>query len=494
MWTPPVRPHARGWTGLLALAALTITLTGCDGTLLDVEDPDNVQPAESLTPADVPARLAGVVNDFNNMYDFYVLYAGLLTDEFVLAGTFPTREEIDARTPNDDNGSIDENVWEPLQVSRATADELDRQLTAGIESGAFADIEGQAREAQTISRLFGGYDRVLLSELFCQSIFGGQADVPRFGDEEPETAPLTSDERMAEARDVLASAGAAATAAGLEPERQAALIGQARAELWLGNHQAAADLVADVPTDFVFTVDYSDQTITLENEVFQQTWNINTGGLRWTVGNGTDPARGNERWAYLDEWIGQGLLIPADIAADEVGVAAFNGTSPVTLQTLYAGRDGSTGADAPIVLASGWEARMIEAENEIRNGDPEVAQQIVNDLLTDPDQPANPIVLRVQPSLADPASSSAFVTEQLAAFDPVDFTGDPASDLTQLARARSAGLWLTGERQATFRRFISRDGLDLYPVRRGTAISLPVPDAEVDNNENISQNCPSGLP
>ena len=479
---------------MLALAALA----GCDGSLLDVDDPDNVQPAEQLSPGDIPSRFGGVVSDFSNMYDFYVLYAGLMTDEFVLAGTFPTRLEIDRREPNSSNTSIDEEVWEPLSVSRASSDALVEQFADALGNPDFAGTEDQLRQGIAFGNLLGGYDRIFFAEMFCQSIFGGQEDLPRIGSAPPESAPLSSAERMQEALQVLQRAETAAADAGEDDVGLAALVGQARAQMWLGNHQEAADLVGGVPDDFVFLVEYSDNTIAQENEIFQQTWNVNTGGLRWTVGDGADASRGNERWTYFDEWLDQGLVLPASVAAGPAGKNAFNGTSPVSLQTLYAGRSGQAGADAPVVLASGWEARMIEAENELRNGDPEVAQGIVNDLLTDPDQVANPL-LQVMPSLAEPASTGDFTGEQLGAFEAVDFGDEPLQgDLAELARARAAGLWMTGERQSTLRRFAQefndRSALGLYPDRSGDAISLPVPSAEVDNNANIGSACPAGLP
>lgn len=484
--------------GTMAAALALAALAGCDGSLLDVEDPDNVQPAEQLSPGDIPSRFGGVLSDFSNMYDFYALYAGLLTDEFVLAGTFPTRLEIDRREPNSSNTSIDEEVWEPLSVSRASSDALVEQFTAALGDPDFAGTEGQLRQGIAFGNLLGGYDRIFFAELFCQSIFGGEDGLPRIGSAPPETAPLSSTQRMQQALTMLERAETAAAEAEEDDVGLAALVGQARAQMWLGNHQEAADLVTEVPDEFVFLVEYSDNTIAQENEVFQQTWNVNTGGLRWTVGDGTDASRGNERWAYFDEWLTQGLVLPASVAAGPAGKNAFNGTSPVSLQTLYAGRSGQAGADAPVVLASGWEARMIEAENELRNGDPEVAQGIVNGLLEDPDQAANPMV-RVMPSLAEAASTGDFTTEQLGAFAPVDFGDEPLQgDLAELARARAAGLWMTGERQSTLRRFAEefddRSALGLYPDRSGDAVSLPVPAAEVDNNDNIGTACPAGLP
>lgn len=125
---------------------------------------------------------------------------------------------------------------------------------------------------------------------------------------------------------------------------------------------------------------------------------------------------------------------------------------------------------------------MIEAEATLRGGQPEVAEGTVNALLTDPSQALNPM-LEVNPDLT--SSRMGGRIPAMGAFDPVDFTGDLATDLPQLARARTAGLWLTGERQGTFRRFLENDGVDLFPVRRSDDACLPVPQQEIDNNPNL---------
>lgn len=125
---------------------------------------------------------------------------------------------------------------------------------------------------------------------------------------------------------------------------------------------------------------------------------------------------------------------------------------------------------------------MIEAEAALRAGSPDEAEGIVNPLLTDPEQAANPM-LAVNPDLTSARMGGRI--PPMGAFEPVDFTGDLASDLEKLARARAAGLWLSGIRQGTFRRLAENDGVDLFPDRRGDDTCLPVPQQEIDNNPNL---------
>lgn len=121
---------------------------------------------------------------------------------------------------------------------------------------------------------------------------------------------------------------------------------------------------------------------------------------------------------------------------------------------------------------------MIEAEVELRTGDPEVAEDDVNALLEDATQSLNPM-RAANPDL------------QLGAFDPVDFTGDLQNDLTELARARAAGLWLSGARQGYLRRIAERDGVDLYPSQtQGDDRSFPIVQQEINNNDAVQSACP----
>lgn len=122
---------------------------------------------------------------------------------------------------------------------------------------------------------------------------------------------------------------------------------------------------------------------------------------------------------------------------------------------------------------------MIEAEAAIRNGDPGGAAAIVNPLLADPSM--NPMS-QINPTIPE------------GPFAPADFTGDLENDLRELARARQAGLWLTGDRMGTSRRLLE-DGVDLFPENTdGTQIAFPVLEQELNNNPNISTQCPGGFP
>lgn len=444
---------------LAAFLGLTLALGGCgDDSLLDVNDPDNVTPEVLEGPGAVSLRTNGLVGDFQEAFDVYALYTGLLTDEFILSGTFETRIDVDRRNVqvNPDNATLTADMYEPLHVARTSADTAVALYRASLDDPEFSDVTDELREGIALGLLYGGYVRVFLAEAYCQSIIGGP---------DGEASPKLPDERMDGALSRLQEAETAAGAADLPDVATAARIGQARALMWLGRPRDAAAAVTGIDDDFFFPAEYSGNTTGQYNAVYDFTWG-DFNQPRWTVGDGDDFPRENEEWPYLGEWVAQGLIdtVPG-FEAPEIGV-------DIALQQLYAQRS------SPLPIATGWEARMIEAEDELRNGDPEVAEDLVNDLLTDPSR--NPMT-QINPGLS------------LGPFDTVDFTGDLTTDLPQLARARAAGNWLSGQRQGYFRRWREGDGVNLYPdhsPRGADDISFPIVQQEIDNNKNVSSACP----
>lgn len=458
-----VRTRGSKSSALLAgVLGLTVTLGACgDGSLLDVNDPDNVTPEVLQGPGAVSLRTSGVIGDFQEAFDSYAIYTGLLTDEFILSGTFETRIDVDRRNVqvNPENGTLTTDMYEPLHVARSSADTAVALYRASLDDPEFSEVTDELREGIALGLLYGGYIRIFLAEAYCQSILGGP---------EGEGSPMSPDERMAQALSRLEEAETAAVDAGLSDAGTAARIGQARALMWLGEHTQAAGRVASVPSDFVFEAEYSGNTTDQYNEVYDFTWG-DFNQPRWTVGDGDDGPRENETWPYLDEWVAQGLIdtVPG-FDAPEIGV-------DIALQQLYTERS------SPLPLASGWEARMIEAESLLRDGSPGAAEDMVNDLLTDPSQSLNPMLF-VNPSLS------------LGAFASVTFGDEPlAGDLADLARARAAGNWLSGQRQGYLRRWREGDALNLYPdhaPRGADDISFPIVQQEIDNNENVGSACP----
>ena len=374
----------------LAIGALVLTLptVACEG-LLDVKDPANLTADDFEEAIPVALVTAGVRGEFQNMFDYYVLYTGMLADEFVLAGTFPYRQEFDDRMIFDNNAGLLGDVYNPMSRSRFMADTGVVLLENAIGTDVAGITDDELREAAAVATYYGAYVRMLFAESFCESaIAGGPA--------------LSSDARMADALTLFTTTETKAQATGQTDLVSAARLGQARAHLWLRDYPAAATAAAQVPVDFAYYSYYSNNSIGQKSKVVRYTWAINE-VIRWTVGDGTFAGNNFEEWPYFDEWVSLGLL------ASEPTLISFNPAVPVAQQKKY------QAGDTPIAIASGAEAELIIAETRLRAADLAGAATIVNQLRAD--------------------------NWGLA---PIAFSGDLVDDLEIMARERSRELWIIG--------------------------------------------------
>ncbi len=453
------RTNMRKLPALLLGGLVAVAAAGCDQGILETNDPDNVEPGDLADPSSIGTLINGFIGDFAQAQQNYVLYTGLFTDEFILSGTFPTRKEVDDRDITPDNGTLTGAMYTNIHVALQQADKAVPVLE-GFQGQEGVDDDAVA-EGLALARYYGAYTRMMLAEAYCQSILGGP---------DGEAAPVLPDARMSEALALFQEAEQAAGTAGRTDVVNAAKVGQARANLWLRNFSQAATIAAGVPSGFVFHADFSSNDPTQYNQVYAFTYGDQQ-ALRWTVGDGSEPARANEKFAYYDEWVSLGRILERPS-----GFRSFDSSIEVYLQTLYGSGlrpPSGPGQTADIIVASGYEADLIEAEAMVRSGNTAGAAAIVDPILAGANIAADdggPLV-----------------------FAPSSFTGVLANDLAEIARARASALWMTGERFGTFRRFLA-DGVDLYPAKPGDDTAFPVVQQELDNNPNISAACPTGKP
>lgn len=412
----------------LTVFLFALSGSACD-QLLEVEDPVNLTPDDLAGGAPIDLTVNGIRGAFQEMMDNYVMHTGMMTDEFILAGTFPYRQEIDERATVTNNSGLLNELYNPLSVARFMADTGVVILEDAV--GRPGLDEDELRQGMALAKYYGAYSRMLLAEAFCQSPIAGGP-------------PLSSDERMQDALQAFQEAEAAAQAAGDGNLVGAARLGQARAQLWLGDYTAAAALAGQVSPDMAFYAYYSGNSTAQYNRVADVTHALDD-TYRWTVGDGTLEFTAFEKWPYFDEWVELGLLVPRP------DLESFNPSVPVVLQMKYAS------ADAPIPVATSAEARLIQAEVLLRNGDPGGAGTIVNELRADH-----------------------------WGLDPIAFDGPLSEDLEILVRERARELYLIGERLGTFRRLLESDGIDLFPTGKlGTQTCFPIPERETDTNPNF---------
>jgi hypothetical protein len=266
-----------------------------------------------------------------------------------------------------------------------------------------------------------------------------------------------------------------AAGAGLANIRLAAIVGQARAHLWLRNFATAAILADQVPRDFTYLAEYSNNNPAQYNELYAVTWG-DAAAIRMTVGDGTNSQRGNERWEHFSQFVALNLL-----RIRPSGFTAFVSSIPVNLQMLY------NRPDRHVLMASGVEARLIRAEAAVRAGQTSTAEGVLNDLRSDYSLRAT-----IQWGVVPPPAANTLGSLTL--------TGNLRADLKTVADERARELWLTGDRHTTSRR-LRRDPLfiDLFPpvktgIGGGDDVAFPIVQLELDTNPRLTSAdaCPAG--
>ncbi|MEX2583416.1 MAG: hypothetical protein WD766_09080 [Gemmatimonadota bacterium] len=353
--------------GLLTLLPL-LAVAGCDiGSLLEVEDPDVILPGAIEGVGTLPAVHAHAIGEFSVAYggnpatftEGQILEAGMLTDELIHTGTFDSREIIDRRVVLDSNGSI-RDAYHNLQRARAAAD---------FAAEVFADLAPNTESHAEVQNL-EGYAEVIFGENYCSGVpFSRQtiAGEIQYGN------PLTTVQMFESGVGSFESALAIATAAGSAEQQSLARVGLGRALLDLGRFSEAAAAVAAVPTNFEYVTFHSAGSSRQNNAVWVSVTNGGTFSVASQEGNNGLPFRTR---GDID-----GSISDPRIPAVHIGTAERGTLRPHEHwgQLKYPLRE------SPTVLASGVEARLIEAEAALNQGASGVPQfvSIHNDIRDD---------------------------------------------------------------------------------------------------------------
>jgi starch-binding outer membrane protein, SusD/RagB family len=428
---------ARRQLRLLVLAAVPL-VGACDlDTILEARDPFTVTPGTARDTANLNTLYAGARSQFalayagqQNREGGIVMMSGLMSDELYSSDNFGTRQAVDRRDINYEiSNSASDHSFIYLQRARAEA------LNA-IELYEGSPRAGNARHSELYS--IAGYAVVLLAENFCAGIplsriteTGVEFGEPRSAVELYELAVTYFDAALA----LPAS----------DPQVvHLARVGKARALLDLGRFVEAAELAAQVPSGYLFEIQYSAGSFFTPNAIF----NMNNEERRFSV-------------SLQEGTVNRGLPFGAVAAEDpRISIAPLpapsnSGAVDTWLQLRYP----SQGADVP--LASGTEARLIQAEAQLDRGNSAAYLTTLNQL-------------RASIGLS-------------ALTDP----GTPAGRVDQFFAERAYFLWLTGHRLSDMRRLVrqyGRDqasvfptGLTAYGQAYGTDVTLPIPFEEVNN-------------
>lgn len=406
--------------GVLALG-LTLGLSACDA-LLEVPDPDRVNPETLTTEEALPVLVASAIGEFQVAYsgaagDAFVSMTATFTDELMGAGTFPTRTRMDQRDWFDVfDGNTSDIAYVNLHQARRAALFAQQQLDL---------IEGTRGNDWALMRALEAYTYVSLGEFYCGAVPFTELDESGVVMEESRV-PLGTSDMFTRAITRFEDAIAA------DPTLDMARIGKARAQLNLGQTSAAASTVAGVPTDYIHFIEHGS----------------------------TDSRQNNGMEALFDA----GRYTIADF--EGINGLPFRSANDLRVPFILKGNNGDFGfdfttlefrslkypeQDADLVLADGVEARLIEAEAAITSNFP-AALTILNDLRAD----AQEIMESRVVGFANLDANFGYVFPPALA--PLTDPGTDAARLDLIMSERAFWLFLTGHRQGDLRRLVVNYG------------------------------------
>lgn len=445
--TPPKRLAV-----IATAAALCLTLfAGCSSEqILDAETPDIVELGNVQSAAGAHGVRIGALARFNSATsgsESLLLLGGLFSDEWNNGDSFIARQEIDQRAVTVQNNFLDP-ANRVLHRTRLAAEQAVALL---------AEYDVNAPRAQVAEMYFlQAYTINLMAEHYCDGlVLSTLVDgVEQYG------SPMTTAAAFARALTHAETGIALITGTTASDLRvlNALRITRGRILLNLNRPAEAAATVAGVPTSYQYIV-FHTQTI------INRFWELNNNRRRYSVSN-------NEGINGLNFATAGDPRVPVCLggstACRNILVTSANRddlTTPFYVQMLWPARD------SPVAVIIGAEARLIEAEAQLRAG------STTQSLLT-----LNTLRLTV--------TGLALLTD----------AGTTAARENQLFRERAFWLFGRGTRTGDLRRLIRQYGRaanTVFPTgpwhkggNYGTDVNFPVPFSEANNpNVNATQTC-----
>jgi len=444
--------------GLAAVAAV-LPLAACNlDEALQVDDPFVVTPGVARDTLNLPNTFAGARVQFataitgrQNREGGLILQSGALSDELISTDQFADRNAIDRRQSGE-NSPAAADPYTFLQRARAEA----------VNAAALFASTGQSgSEMHTDLYNIIGYSELYLAETFCSGV--PLSIVDNSGQFIP-SAGLTTAAVVDSAIAAFDKAIAMASANGNSTDLNLARVGKARALSFKGDYAQAATVAATVPTSFAYFVEYDAGAQESYNVVEQigneeERW----GGVDKEGVNGLDYLSSHDpRTPWGSKCVGGPCVLYGNDGN------AFDGgiTGPHFSQLKYSTR----GSD--VMIASGMEARYIQAEAAMKAGNAASALDFVNQAR---------------------AANNAFLpaATPLGALTMAEFGATTQAQTLRLFRERAFSLWLTAHRTGDLRRMQKYFGFaadQIWPIgvdKRGEAygndVSLTIPQSERNN-------------
>jgi len=428
-------------TGLFALG-LSLAVSGCH-SVLEANDPDIVTQASSAAGAvalrnGVILRFAQAMDGSGDAPDGFFLLGGLMADEWISGDTFEQRNTTDWRTTVFTNSFL-------ATIFRSAGRVRNEGQAAVIALRQFSPSP-----VSNIGQMFAliAFSENQVSEFFCNGIPFSELDGNNiiFGD------PVSYDSGYARAVNHADSALAFVAGPDSAKIRQLATVIKARALLNRGQYAAAAAAAATVATSFQYLNTHSVNST--DNVLWLQSFSLR----RYVLAD-------NEGTNGLNFRSAGDPRIPLGGLVNSFDNTVLN----VPSQAIWINR-----ADG-VVIASGIEARLIEAEGALRAGNTGTFIQMLN--------AARATKAGLAP-LADPGTAVA--RENL------------------LFRERAFWLFGTGHRLGDLRRLMrqyNRSANSVFPIGiaskgtpYGSDVNFPIPQAEQNNPNSPQAACTDRLP
>jgi hypothetical protein len=428
-----------------AIVTAGLVMAGCSSKdLLDVQL-DAITPQQAQSAAGALAQRAAAIRDFA-LYFGYNISAwtidGLISDQLINARG--GLESLDYRTLNE---AVGLNPWSSFSATHYSTLTAIRNMRKYLP-----DDATRANYIGHLQSLFG-FSLIITAELYCNGL--PLSEIKEDGTFYNDPHMYSNAELYNMAITYFDSALTALPAN--DGLRNMARIGKARALLDLAKYAEAAAVVSSapaVPTSYVYNVEYSATVGSLTNGIFD--WMPNSGNF----GTPKTPKGIN------------GLNWDAD---PRIGVSATplrtgqDGTTPVYMPTAVVWARTST--STPIPLATGQEARMIEAEADLKAGG------------------TNWLVLLN-------ALRSGQTTFNLP---PLTDPGNADGRIKLIMKERAMWMYLTVHRVGDLRRLVRQYGYtqdQVFPTGAyfkggtyGTDVNSPVPQREQNNPNYTPGSC-----
>ena len=423
---------------------------------LEVEDPDIVNPGDAQSQAGANAIRLGALARLNAatsggtftatgsfVTEGFLMLSGLFADEWNNGDSFIARQEIDQRVITLQNNFLTD-ANRALHRARLSAEQA-IDLMAEFDPGA---PPSQVAEMHFVQ----AYVVNLMAENYCSGlVFSTVVDgVEQFGSQITTTAAF--EKELGHADDGLALI--TGTSAADLRVKYALQVTKGRILTNLNRQAEAATAVAGVPTDFRYEMLHSQTT--MRNQVYE----LNNLNRRYSV-SASEGTNGVNFATAGDPRVP--VCTGGDAVCRAAGVTQNRrddlSSSPFLVQLVW------PTAESPLALVTGVEARMIEAEAQLKAGNDAGALATLNAART------------TVPGLA-----------------PLADAGSAAARVDQLFRERAFWFFGTGHRVGDLRRLVrqyGRSATTVFPTGEwhkggnyGGDVTIPIPQAE-ENNPNV---------